>query len=110
VRADIKFIQLSQTPAIFTAGCQFFLKKWKKDPDSDVLLVVNYIENECFEPKSMSNWYEGYNSPNNMCSVSTNNGNEAVNRCVETLRRENNDVMLVKNALFCHSLEKLRQF
>jgi hypothetical protein len=30
---------------------QFFLKKWKKDPDSDVLLVVNYIENECFEPK-----------------------------------------------------------
>ena len=75
-------MQLCQTPAIFEVATKLFHKEWANDQDNDVAVFIDYFKKEWLEINS--NWFEGFNHPENRGSPSTNNGNETINAAINT--------------------------
>lgn len=101
IKQDIYFLQLSQNPKLFFAGCDSFLDKWSisvESIDNEAYIVVaeepvidflEYFDDEWIV--SFPNWFEGFCDPNNVGTPSTNNGNEGINATIkneETLREQ----------------------
>jgi hypothetical protein len=63
-------LQLSQTPAIFKAASKLFLNEYILDEDEDVRIFIKYFKDNWIDINS--NWFEGYNHPNNAGSTSNN--------------------------------------
>jgi uncharacterized protein YneR len=97
-------LQLSQTPAIFKAASKLFLNEYILDEDEDVRIFIKYFKDNWIDINS--NWFEGYNHPNNAGSTSNNNGNESVNGLIkreDTLRNllSLSSFMSVAYAILC---------
>jgi hypothetical protein len=91
IKADIHFLQLCQTPAIFKSASNLFLQKWRDEQQNDeqVLEFLKYFEKEWLIENP--NWFEGYSHPKNVAAPSTNNGNESINGLIKkgyTLREQ----------------------
>ena len=58
---------------IFEVATKLFLKEWANDQDNDVVDFIDYFKKEWLDMNS--NWFEGYNHPENRGSPSTNTYN-----------------------------------
>ncbi len=81
IRFDIEKLQKAQTPMLFEAGAALFVSKWISKDNESVKTFIEYFKREWLI--NHDKWYESFNHPNNVCSCSTNNGNESINNVIK---------------------------